>query len=108
MASKQRWLSTLGAVDVYELMDAFEQMNLITIELVLVLRNSLGRRGPWIVARAYTKPAAAAERVLLASAELQCSTTDFQSLDTAAFRVVYQLDAQLDLAAREGESKKGI
>ena len=96
MASKQRWLSTLGPRDVFETMDAFEQMNLITIELVLTLRNSAGMRGPWITVRAFIQPGAAAERVLLASAELQCSTTEFTSLDIAAFRALYALDLALD------------
>ncbi len=96
MASKQRWLSSLGPRDVFETMDAFEQMNLITIELTLMLRNSAGRRGPWIVAQAYTRPAANVEPVLLASSEMQCSTTDFTSLDIAAFRALYALDQMLD------------
>lgn len=106
MASKQRWLSSLGARDVYHTMDAFEQMNLITIELTIMLRNSAGRRGPWIVATAYIQPAAPAGRVLLASAELNCSTTEFESLDTAAFRVLYALDLVLDgLDPRSADKK---
>lgn len=96
MASKQRWSSVLGARDVYELMDAFESMNLIIVEIKLTLRNSAGSRGPWLTAEAFTRHPAPVGRVLLASESLQCSTTDFQSLDIAAFRLLYALDRKLD------------
>jgi len=87
-------------------MDAFEQMNQIRIELVLTLRNSAGMRGPWIEARAYIQPTATVEPVFLGSAPLQCSTTDFTSLDIAAFRALYALDLWLDGLEGLNEVKK--
>jgi len=106
LASRQRWLSTLAAADVYATMEAFEEMNLITVEIGLSLRDGLGRRGPWIMARAFTRPSAPAVPVPLVSVQLQCSTTDFASLDTAAFRCLYMLDASLESLRAENAGKE--
>lgn len=106
MASKQRWLSTLAAQDVYATMEAFEEMNQILVEITLTLRDGDGRRGPWILASAFTRPAAGAVPALLASVQCRCTTMDYASLDTAAFRVLYMLDASLDSLERERDPKK--
>jgi len=68
----------------------------LQIQLSLVLRDKSGKRGPWMVAMAYMKLGASVEPALLASAWIQCSSTDFVSLDIAAFRVLYTLDGKLD------------
>ena len=107
MASKQRWSTGVGSRDVYELMDALEQMTLTTIRITLVLRNSHGTRGPWLRAEAFTRASVGVEPVLLGYAELKCSTTEFGSLDPAGFHVLYALDSMLDEKLRNEESKNG-
>lgn len=107
MASKQRWSSTLGAIDVYTMMDAMEQMLGIEVELQLTLRNSHGMRGPWIVATAYTRPAAGVERAPLASVQFKAPSTEFSSLDPAVFRALHTLDGALvDRELEKREHKK--
>jgi hypothetical protein len=90
------------------MMAAMETMTGLAIEVTLVLHDRNGARGPWLIATASTKPGAGVGAVRLGYAQLKCATTDYASLDTAAFRLLYLLDGNIAEQELERVSKKSV
>lgn len=106
MASKQRWLSTLGYRDVVATMTAFEEINRCRIVIRIEATDLDGAYGPWLVGEIFGRKPESLGLVPWVCLKSRCLVTDWQSLDTAVFRMLYSLDGALAELELLGSTKK--
>lgn len=95
LGSNDRWQNGLGVTDVQTALIGLEQMCRVHITVTFSLEDEDGCLGPWLTGVMWTRMDTVGEVMRLVSAKLRCSDTDFRSLDTAVFRLLYMLDGQL-------------
>jgi hypothetical protein len=99
---------TLGLLDVAATLEAFETINACRIWLKMTI---LPRRGNSLIAMEATaeRPGTpAAEAQHLVSVSLTFSPSEYQSLDAAAFRLLYMLDGRLADQGLSGDNRKSV
>ena len=106
MASNQDKSGGLGLMDVLASWEAFETINSCRVTMMGSPEPSSKGWHLTLEATAWSWSTAAAGGVRLASVKLICSATEWKSLDTVAFRLLYALDAQLALLEFDKVSKR--
>jgi len=96
LASKQRYLANVGAVDVAHLMAAFEEVNECALTVTMSPVKRINTTDLLILVTAHTIPAAGADPAPLASLDFYRSAHNFLTLDSAIIYALYQMDARLE------------
>jgi len=98
---------TLGLLDVTSAWEAFETINRVVVysNIFSELRGTLWRLRMTLTAFSVDSEGLVVER--LASESAICSDTEWKSLDTVVFRLLYALDAKI-ASAEFAESKKAV
>lgn len=107
MALRHGSSQTLGLVDVAATLEAFEQINSCSIQLGLKMLPRKGETFLIMEAKAVEVSPLSLEVKVLAWVSLTFSASQYQSLDTAAFRLLYMLDGRLADQGLSGDNKKG-
>lgn len=105
MALKHGSSSGIGLVDLVHSWAAFEQINQVKVACQVAYEVLDGKWALQIRAEAWAKDPVSGEARCLVSESVRCSATDWQSLDTALFRLLYALDAALAFREMGGKRK---
>lgn len=93
----------LGLLDVTSSWQAFEHINDVRVLVKLEPREVNQAWSLWAVGEVWGEFLGEPAAMLLVSESVKCSVSDWESLDTVVFRLMYALDAALALREMGGK-----
>lgn len=95
---ERQWVKSAngrGIVEVWSLMHAFEEINLVKLEVAFTCEEVRGR--PELVGKitAWEKRSGEVDRTILGSRSVTCSDINLQTIESAAIHLMYMMDAYL-------------